>query len=68
MKEQLLQLIIDYLDTYRVKRDAEEILGMKMRQIMPILNGKNPSKLETLITLCERIGYKITLTVEKANG
>lgn len=68
MKEQLLQLIIDYLDTYRVKRDAEEVLGMKMRQIMPILNGKNPSKLETLITLCERIGYKITLTVEKSNG
>lgn len=68
MKEKLLQLLIEYLDTYRVKRDAEEILGMKMSQLIPILNGKNPSKLETLITLCERIGYKITLTVEKANG
>lgn len=65
MKQDLIKLLKEYINTFRVKSDAGVILGISMCQLYGVLKGTRPIKLERLIELCELAGYTITLEISK---
>lgn len=66
MREQLIKLLNEYVESFRVKKDSEKVLGVSMKNLYPILSGNRSVKLETLINLCQKAGYSITLNIQEA--
>lgn len=64
-KQQIIKLIEDYVNSFRIKKDACDIIDVPHSRLIQYFKGQKPISYEYLFSICEKMGYTVTINVEK---